>query len=80
MSDLFEEPDDATPLTPEEKQGLIPAHIAYRRELNEAEQENIARGQDWALGRRRDVLDEKFIKDLHRCVRHAIVISRSTAS
>lgn len=65
MSDLFEEPDDATPLAPEEKQGLIPAHIAYRRELNEAEQENIARGQDWALARRRDVLNENFIRQLH---------------
>ena len=32
-----------TPLTPEEMRELIPAHIAYRRELNEAEQENIAR-------------------------------------
>ena len=66
MSDLFEEPDNATPLTPEERRELIPAHIAYRSELNEAEQENIAHGQDWALGRRRDLLNEKFIKDLHR--------------
>ena len=66
MSDLFEEPDNATPLTPEERRELIPAHIAYRSELNEAEQENIARAQDWALGRRRDLLIEKFIKDLHR--------------
>lgn len=66
MSDLFQEPDDATPLTPEERRELIPAHIAYRNELNEAEQENIGRAQDWALGRRRDLLTEKFIKDLHR--------------
>ena len=66
MSDLFEEPDDATPLTPEERRELIPAHIAYRRELNEAEQENIARAQDWALDRRRDPLSEKFVKELHR--------------
>ncbi len=68
MSDLFDQPDDAaTPLTPEEMRDLIPAHIAYRRELNEAEQENIARGQTWALARqRRDLLTEKFIKDLHR--------------
>lgn len=65
MSDLFEETDDATPLTPEERRGLIPAYIAYRSELNEAEQENIARAQDWALGRRRDLLSEKFIRDLH---------------
>jgi hypothetical protein len=50
VSDLFEEPDHATPLTPEERHQLIPAHIAYRRELNEAEQDNIGRAQDWALG------------------------------
>ena len=66
MSDLFEQPDDATPLTPEEVRELIPAHIAYRRELNEAEQENIARAQDWALNRRRDPLSEKFVHELHR--------------
>src|ERR1700733_12051705 len=66
VSDLFDQPDDATPLTPEEMHDLIPAYIAYRRELNEAEQENIARAQDWALARRRDLLSEKFIKDLHR--------------
>lgn len=51
---------------PEEMLGLIPAHIAYRSELNEAEQENISRGQQWALDRRRDLLSEKFIKDLHK--------------
>jgi Fic-DOC domain mobile mystery protein B len=66
VRDLFHEPDDATPLTPEERRELIPAHIAYRNEINEAEQENIALGQDWALGRGRDLLTEKFVKDLHR--------------
>jgi Fic-DOC domain mobile mystery protein B len=66
VSDLFEEPDSATPLTAEERRELIPAHIAYRRELNDAEQENIARALNWTLGRRRDTLTEKFIKDLHR--------------
>ncbi len=65
MTDLFEEPDDATPLTPEEKRGLLPADITFRHELNAAEQDNIARAQDWTLSRRRDVLTEKFIKDLH---------------
>ena len=65
MSDLFEEPDNATPLTLDERRELIPAHIAYRRELNDAEQESIVRAHDWALGRRRDILTEKFIKDLH---------------
>ncbi len=66
MNDLFEQPDGATPLAPEEMRGLIPAHIAYRRELNEAEQENIARAQDWALQSRRDPLSERFVRDLHK--------------
>lgn len=66
---LFARPDDAaTPLQPEEMQGLKLSHIAYRRELNQAEQENIVRGQDWALARLRrtpDLLTEQFVKDLH---------------
>ena len=68
MSDIFERPDDAaTPLTPEEKRDLIPAHIAGRDDLNDAEQKNIVRGQAWALRRRRrDTLSEQFIKDLHK--------------
>ena len=72
MSDLFEEPDNATPLTHEERRGLIPAHIAYRSELNEAEQDNIGRAQDWALGRRRDLLTEKFIAALQAADNHDI--------
>jgi hypothetical protein len=44
VSDLFEQPDRAaTPLTPEETRDLIPALIAWRSELNEAEEENFAR-------------------------------------
>jgi Fic-DOC domain mobile mystery protein B len=67
VNDILEPDDAATPLTPEEMRDLIPAHIAYRSELNEAEQENIARAQEWALGpRRRDLLSEKFAGALHR--------------
>lgn len=66
MTDLFQEPDDATPLTIEEKRELIPSHLTFRSDLNEAEQANIISAQDWALGRRRDLLDEKFIRELHR--------------
>ena len=67
MTDLFEQPDDATPLTVEEQRDLIPAHISNRHELNEAEQDNILRGQDWALRRRKpDLLSEKFITNLHK--------------
>lgn len=67
MSDLFDTPDDATPLEPEEREGLIPTWIAFRHELNEAEQANIAAGTAWAHRQRRpDLLDERFIKQLHR--------------
>jgi Fic-DOC domain mobile mystery protein B len=66
LGDLFVEPDDATPLTPEEMRDLIPTHITFRSELNEAEQENIALAQDWALGSRRNLLSERFITELHR--------------
>jgi Fic-DOC domain mobile mystery protein B len=66
VNDRFEQPADATPLTLEEMSELIPAYVAYRSELNEAEQENIARAQDWALKSRRDPLSERFIKDLHK--------------
>jgi Fic-DOC domain mobile mystery protein B len=67
VTDLFEQRDDAaTPLTPDEMRDLIPVYIAYRSELNEAVQENITRAQAWAFGRRRDLLSEKFVKDLHR--------------
>ena len=65
-ADLFDQPDDATPLTPEEREGLIPSHIAYRHELNQTEQENIIRAEQWALARRRDLLSEKFLRGLHK--------------
>jgi Fic-DOC domain mobile mystery protein B len=58
--------DAATPLDPDEREGLRLSHIATRDELNAAEQANIVDGQQWALGRRRDVLDERFLRELHR--------------
>ena len=67
MSDpLFEDDDAATPLTPDEKQGLIPSYITLRRELNEAEHIGIMAAEKWAFSRKRDVLDEKFLRQLHQ--------------
>ena len=66
MSDLFQESDDATPLSPEEREGLIPTHIALRRELNELEQQNILDADIWAFQRRRDPTDQGFGQNLHR--------------
>ena len=66
MTDLFHEPEDSTPLTPEEREGLIPTHIALRRELNELEQQNILEADIWAFQRHRNVFDERFGRNLHR--------------
>ena len=67
LSDLFDEPADATPLEPEEREGLLQTWITYRRDLNEAEQTNIAAGTAWARHvRRRDLLAEKFLRQLHK--------------
>lgn len=62
----FDADDDATPLSPPERDGLIPTHVALRRELNELEQSNIADADRWAFSRRRQVLDERFLRNLHR--------------
>ena len=48
MTDLFNEPDDATPLTLSERYSRKQSWIATRHDLNEAEQENILRGAAWA--------------------------------
>ncbi len=67
LSDLFDEPADATPLEPEEHEGLLQTWITYRRDLNEAEQTNIAAGTVWARHvRRHDLLAEKFLRQLHK--------------
>jgi Fic-DOC domain mobile mystery protein B len=64
--DLFPEDDRNTPLSHEEKLGLIPTWITLRHELNEVEQANILEGERWAFSRPRDVLDERFLRELHK--------------
>lgn len=67
MTDPLEEHDDAsTPLTAEEREQLIPAYITLRHELNEAEQANIMEVESWAFSRTRNVLDERFLTNLHK--------------
>lgn len=63
--DLFPEDGD-TPLTHEERLGLIPSYITLRQELNEIEQINITEGERWAFSRPRDVLGEGCLRELHR--------------
>ncbi len=67
VSDPLEGQDDgATPLTEEELADLIPSYITLRPELNEAEQNNIIEAEEWAFSRKRNVLDESFLKNLHK--------------
>lgn len=67
MSGVGQEPDGATPLDPDEREGLRFRHVTTRGELNELEQANIQEGLLWLSRRRtRDVLTEHFLRELHR--------------
>ncbi|MGH9807592.1 MAG: hypothetical protein ACRD9W_10095, partial [Terriglobia bacterium] len=46
MIGVFDAVKNATPLSPEERDGLIPTHITLRSELNELEQKN-SRASRW---------------------------------
>ncbi|GBE49202.1 fic/DOC family protein [bacterium BMS3Bbin13] len=63
---IYEQDDAATPLSKDEREGLIPSYITLRGELNEAEQANILEAEEWAFKRKRDVLGERFLNDLHK--------------
>jgi Fic-DOC domain mobile mystery protein B len=67
VSPAADQPDDATPLTPDEKFGLIAKHVATRGELNALEQRNILKALRWASSRRRGAVQrEPFLVRLHR--------------
>lgn len=64
--DMFNVPKDATPLSEEEEEGLIPAYISTREELNHVEQANITKAHLWAFAKRRNPLDVDFLRRLHK--------------
>lgn len=67
MTDLFAQPDDATPLDAEEREGLLQTWITTRADLNEAEQANIDGAVVWTERRRdADILTEGFVFELHK--------------
>ena len=63
---LVPQDDGRTELTEEEREGLIPSYITLRSELNEAEQANILEAEEWAFARKRDLLAEEFLNNLHK--------------
>lgn len=70
LSSLFDEPADATPLAPDEREGLRQSWITHRGDLNIAEERNIVAGAAWArrhLARwPAHLLTVAFANDLHR--------------
>lgn len=68
MSDLFAQPDGATPLPPQDQRGLRQTWITTRAELNAAEQANILAGRAWALRSRVKLTDEAYLQRLHKAM------------
>lgn len=61
-----EDPDGATPLDPDESEGLLPGHISTREDLNEWETANILDAEGWAFAwRHQNLLSLSFIRELH---------------
>lgn len=63
---IFETDDNSTPLTEEEKQQLKAKWVTTRAELNELETKGIAQAELWLLKNKKDILNEDFIKILHK--------------
>ena len=63
----FQYAPGATPLDPDEAAGLVPSHITTQTDLNAWEQANILQAVRWvARQKKRDLLTEGFVRDLHR--------------
>ena len=59
-------PEGATPLDPDEMDGLKFKHVTTRGELDELEQANIETGLLWlSRQRRKDILTDDFVVTLH---------------
>jgi Fic-DOC domain mobile mystery protein B len=64
---LGPEPAGATPLTPDDLEGLRPKHVSTRSELDEWEAQNIlAARRSLARRRPREILDDAFVRKLHK--------------
>lgn len=63
---IEEQAPGATPLDPDEVEGLLHPHVTTKRQLDELEQANIQEGLLWLERQRKpELLSETFIKRLH---------------
>lgn len=76
MTDAHAADDHATPLTPAERDDLIPTYITVRGELNELEQKNIATADRWAFSRRHVVTRDRFSEFASPNVRPCLAMGR----
>ena len=65
---VIEYPEGATPLDPDEMEGLKFPHIGTRSELDQLEHQNIQEGYSWLKQQRKykDFLTEAFLLELHK--------------
>jgi len=67
MSNMSDEPEGATPLEPDEMEGIRYNHITTRFELDELEQYNIVEGMQWLKKQKNaDILSEAFVSNLNK--------------
>lgn len=66
-SNLVDNPDGATPLDPDDLNGLKFRHVSTRGELDQLEQAGITEGMVWLDKQKNpDVLSEAFVLELHK--------------
>jgi len=65
---MFTYPQGATPLDPDELEGLKFSHVDTRGELDQLEQQNIQDGLIWLSKQRKykDFISESFTRELHK--------------
>ncbi len=63
----FEYPEGATPIDPDEAEGLILTHVTTCGELDRWEQDNILEAKAWTdKTKPSNIMNERFIKTLHK--------------
>jgi len=67
MNGIMDYPEGATPLDPDEMEGLKYPHVTTRGQLDHLEQANIENGLLW-LGRQKkpEILTDQFVRKLHK--------------
>ncbi len=64
---VIEYPEGATPIDPDELEGLKFKHVTTREELDHLEQGNIQDGLVWLQrSKETDILNEGFVRELHK--------------